>query len=81
MPDLNTFGLLCRWLELDPGDLLGVAPRPGVVNSNDIVSAHLKANREVNPETAAALARAIVLTQQMLHDAPGWVGEADGERL
>ena len=46
MPDLNTFGLLCRWLELDPGDLLGVAPRPGVVNSNDIVSAHLKANRE-----------------------------------
>ena len=81
MPDLNTFGLLCRWLELDPADLLGVTLRTDHSTITDVASAHLKANREIDPATAVALANAIVLAQRMLHDAPGKVGETDGERV
>lgn len=81
LPDLNTFGLLCRWLRLDPAEVLEVVPRPENETTTDVVAAHLKASREIDPETAAALANAIVLTQQILHDAPGSVGRADGERV
>ena len=81
MPDLSTFGLLCRWLKLDPAELLGVAPQAEEDVSNKVVSAHLKANREVDPRTANALASAILMAQHLLHDAPGEVIEADGARL
>ncbi len=81
MPDLNTFGLLCRWLQLDPAELLGVERLAEDSAPNDVASAHLKANREIDPATAAALAKAIVLAQRMLHDAPTRVDETDGERL
>ena len=81
MPDLNTFGLLCRWLRLDPAELLGVERLTDDSASNDFASAHLKANKEIDRDTAAALARAIVLAQRILHDAPSKVSETDGERL
>ena len=78
MPDLNTFGLLCRWLEIDPSALLGVTPQPADTATKDVVSAHLKAQQTIDPDTASALANAILLAQRMLHDAPDRVGEADG---
>ena len=79
MPDLQTFGKLCRWLELDPAALLDVTPQPGGTESEHIAVAHLKAQREIDPNTAGALANAILRAQLMLHDAPGKVGEVDGE--
>ena len=66
MPDLQTFGKLCRWLELDPASLLGVSPRPPEEPQLDLAVAHLKTNREVAPATARALANAIIHAQQML---------------
>ena len=81
MPDLQTFGKLCRWLELDPSELLGVTPRQTEASPAQVAVAHLKARREIEPKTASALAHAILRAQLMLHDAPGKVGEADGEGL
>ncbi len=81
MPDLQTFGKLCRWLELDPGALLGVTPQSEEPGPTPVAAAHLKAQREIDPNTARALANAILRAQLMLHDAPGKVGGVDGEGL
>lgn len=81
MPDLQTFGKLCRWLELDPATLLDVNAQPAATAPSNIAIAHLKASREIDPATARALANAILKAQLMLHDAPGRVGEANGEGL
>ena len=78
MPDLQTFGKLCRWLELDPATLLEVRPRQKDPGPQHVAAAHLKANREINPNTANALANAILRAQLILHDAPE---ETDGEGL
>ena len=81
MPDLQTFGKLCRWLELDPAMLLDVTAQPAATAPNDMAIAHLKASREIDPNTARALANAILKAQLMLHDAPGRVGEVNGDGL
>ena len=81
MPDLQTFGKLCRWLELDPAALLDVNAQPATTAPSNMAIAHLKASREIDPNTARALANAILKAQLMLHDAPGRVGEANGEGL
>ena len=78
MPDLQTFGKICRWLEIDPGTLLGMGVRPLEESQPGTAIAHLKAKREIEPRTASALANAIVRAQQMLADTPG---ESYGERL
>ena len=81
MPDLQTFGKLCRWLELDPAILLDVTAHPAATASGNMAVAHLKASREIDPNTARALANAILKAQLMLHDAPGRVGEVNGDGL
>ena len=81
MPDLQTFGKLCRWMELDPATLLDVIAQPIDTAPSNMAFAHLKAHREIDPSTARALANAILKAQLMLHDAPGKVREMDGEGL
>ena len=73
MPDLQTFGKLCRWLEMDPGMILNVT-RQNLKEAPDMMAAaHLKAKQEVSPETARALANVIVKAQRRLADLPGEV--------
>ena len=71
MPDLQTFAKLCRWLELDPASILGVSPKSEKSSQSGVAVAHLRANREIAPETARALANAIMQAQLILHDSPG----------
>ena len=78
MPDLQTFGKLCRWLEVDPASLLDISPPSLATEQPRLATAHLRANREIAPETASALARAIIHAQKMLADLPE---SADGEGL
>ena len=78
MPDLQTFGKLCRWLEIDPATLLGVEPRTPTISQPNAAFAHLRAEREIEPQTVAALSRAIVQAQRML---VANSGESDGEGL
>ena len=74
MPDLLTFGKICRWLGEDPASLLGVPRHPRGDQGPMMAAAHLKADREVVPATARALANAIIRAQRRLADPPGGVG-------
>ena len=76
LPDIDTFGKICRWLEVDPGDFLGrpsqqTAPSP----AETTISAHFKAEKLPEPETLKALARMLLLivksetSQRVDHDA------------
>lgn len=63
LPDLETFGKICKWLKIDPAEILGVntgtSPRPKA-------SVHFRKKREVNEDTAKALAHLIVHAQKTL---------------
>lgn len=63
LPDLDTFGKICRWLRVDPGSILGVAPaRP--ITSN--LSVHFRKDQALSPETAKALAQMILAAQRAM---------------
>ncbi len=71
LPDIGTFSKVCRWLRVDPSEVLGVPPRtsskPQAASSTTTtaVSAHLRANRTPTPALAQALAELILAA----HDA------------
>ena len=76
LPDLTTFGKLCRWLDIDPSELLGVQrPHEAPGSQPRVAVGHLRANREISPNTARALANVIIHAQRMLADVPE---DADG---
>ena len=66
MPDLHTFGLLCRWLGEDPATMLEVEVKPREHVATGLTEVHLRAKRELAPETALALAHAILQAEEML---------------
>jgi transcriptional regulator with XRE-family HTH domain len=73
LPDLETFSKVCRWLKIDPGEVLGY--KSGVANSvlsqSIIVSAHLRADKTQSPEAAQALAEMILAAQRMISESRG----------
>lgn len=79
LPDLTTFGKICRWLEIDPSELLGLPKVEATPRSEPIVAvAHLRAKREIGPDTASALANVIIHAQKMLADLPALTRQAQG---
>lgn len=56
MPDLDTFGKICRWLKVDPAKILGI----DVTTLRPSVSVHFKKNQATHPDTASALAELIL---------------------
>src|SRR2546426_4542287 len=77
MPDLATFGKICRWLNVDPGEVLGVGSSPvaasEAVAPPDVVGVHFRKAQTVKPETAQALAQMILAARRALAVS----GEAD----
>jgi DNA-binding Xre family transcriptional regulator len=66
IPDLTTFGKICKWLEVDPGAFLGFekqdSSREATAEDSTkslLVSAHLRADHTSKPETIQALATMI----------------------
>jgi transcriptional regulator with XRE-family HTH domain len=56
VPDLDTFVRLCRWLGLAPEHFMDVSKQKGVTGSTkDVVVAHLRAERTLDPKTVEAL--------------------------
>jgi transcriptional regulator with XRE-family HTH domain len=65
IPDLETFGKICRWLCIDPGEVLGTKDeesRRPVVS----VQTHFRKDQAIDPRTATALADLIVKAHQAL---------------
>ena len=66
-PDIETFGKVCAWLGVNPAEFLG---SPAVGDSVDgearlVVSAHLRADGQPQPETITALAQMILVASRM----------------
>jgi|ERR1051326_3777064 DNA-binding Xre family transcriptional regulator len=64
VPDLETFGKVCRWLQVNPGDVLGIPTKPSVARLTAAV--HFRKDQTLNPETAHALARLILAAQRAI---------------
>ena len=67
IPDVATFGKICKWLEIDPGLFLGFGSKHrsekakiSSAQSPGTVSAHLKADQVPQAETVQALATMIL---------------------
>ena len=59
-PDLETFGKVCKWLDLDPSEVLGFRK----AEEKGRVLVHFKKENTVKPETAEALAKLILVAQE-----------------
>jgi transcriptional regulator with XRE-family HTH domain len=71
IPDIDTFGKICRWLEIDPKEFLGfhekVDDTPGQQQGPAItISAHFKADKTAKPQTIQALATMLLLASNEL---------------
>jgi DNA-binding Xre family transcriptional regulator len=62
VPDLETFSKLCKWLELDPADMMGIQPKKDIHSQQ--VSVHFKKDDAVEIDTAKALATMIMAAQR-----------------
>jgi len=63
MPDLETFGKICKWLRADPASVLGIAPAK---SESPSLSVHFRKDQAISPETAKALAQMILAAQRAL---------------
>jgi transcriptional regulator with XRE-family HTH domain len=65
IPDVETFGKLCRWLKKDPAEFLGFGVELRKVASNSqpvsTITAHFKADQTPKPETVKALAQMVLM--------------------
>lgn len=63
LPDLETFGKICKWLNIDPGEVLGVQAKG---TSTSKVGVHFRKDQALAPKTAQALAQMILAAQRAL---------------
>lgn len=68
IPDIETFGKLCHWLNLDPGSFLGFDQRSdGGTTEAPLtsISVHCKTDQTPQPATVQALAQMMLLALKM----------------
>jgi transcriptional regulator with XRE-family HTH domain len=65
LPDIETFGKVCRWLHLDPNEVLGVRAQ-SVQDERTKAMVHFRKDRTLRPETAQALGHLILAAQRAL---------------
>lgn len=65
IPDLETFGKICAWLDDDPALYLGLRPSTAVQLRAQV---HFKKEVAIKPETAKALSEMIMFAQQALQN-------------
>ena len=63
MPDIQTFGKICQWLQVSPESFLGYNnnEESEIKENPTQVSVHLKAPKSMSSETLGALSRMILL--------------------
>jgi transcriptional regulator with XRE-family HTH domain len=64
IPDLETFGKVCRWLGEDPAIYLGLPPQTAAATPTARV--HFKKGAAIQKDTAKALADMILAAQEAL---------------
>lgn len=68
VPDLETFSKICKWLELDPSEILGCSSKTKPAQSKEgaTVLAHFRADKDLNPDTLQALTEIVVRAREMI---------------
>lgn len=76
-PDLDTFSKLCRWLNVDPGEVLGFSASTDRADADSAtqamgtgVYAHFRAEKSMKPETAQHLGALILAVQRAVGSEP-----------
>jgi transcriptional regulator with XRE-family HTH domain len=57
LPDLETFAKVCKWLRIDPAEVLGVIPQS---RNSPTAAVHCRKDQVLAPATAQALAHLIL---------------------
>jgi transcriptional regulator with XRE-family HTH domain len=71
IPDVLTFGKLCRWLQLDPKSFLGFREDANMGPAKSVtMSAHFKADRNPQEATIRALAQMLLLAANPIIEEP-----------
>lgn len=65
VPDLDTFGKVCRWLDEDPAVYLGMRAVPAS-GGTSMARVHFKKGATIQQDSAKALSEMIMLAQQAL---------------
>ena len=66
IPDLDTFAKLCKWLKVDPSNILGLNSKKVDTNQKPVAKVHFRKDPEVKPKTAEALASMILAAQRAM---------------
>lgn len=67
MPDLDTFGKVCRWLGVDPGAVLKFKARESLPSDTQLqVAVHFRKDQVIEPRTAQALAQLILAASRAM---------------
>jgi DNA-binding Xre family transcriptional regulator len=61
LPDLETFKRICKWVEVDPGEVLGYQP-----SNSSVVRVHFKKESTLDESTAKALANLLLVAQKQM---------------
>lgn len=72
MPDLKTFAALCKWIDRDPREFLGMEATEATERRGAVV--HFKKKKTVKMETAKALGELILAAQRALRAREDLVG-------
>lgn len=77
IPDVATFGKMCNWLGVDPGEFLGFDAKAPSASECISISAHFKGDATPDRETANALGQMILLAMKMQPDSEIAVDNGD----
>jgi transcriptional regulator with XRE-family HTH domain len=64
IPDLDTYVRICQWLGVSPEKFVSASKQRESPDTPDIIAAHLRADRTLDPKTADALATMVRLAYQ-----------------
>lgn len=74
MPDLATFAKICKWLDRDPREFLGLETSESAANEQKAV-VHFRKKKTVSLETANALGQLILAAQRGIQAKDDLTGE------
>lgn len=74
MPDLATFAKICKWLERDPREFLGIEVTDAAAPAQKAV-VHFRKKKTVRVETATALGELILAAQRAVQARDDLIGQ------
>jgi hypothetical protein len=69
LPDIETFTKICKWLKVDPAEILNITDFPNRTqrensDSSTTIAAHFRADAALDPQAAQDLAQLLLLAQR-----------------